>query len=804
MLKPAIFGRDVKMANRATTKCRRAGKLAATASLAAIAAAYSFEAAAQVDTITVTARKTEESVQKVPVAVSVVDTQLLESAGVTDVAGIASFAPNVTLDATAPISGSSSVLVSYIRGVGQSDFAFNFEPGVGIYVDGVYLARNVGANADLLDVQRIEVLKGPQGTLFGRNSIGGAISIVSKKPTDEFDAKIEMTTGRFSRLDVRGVISGPITDNLNASLAFSSKNRDGYVTRIPFLDATPADQADFRAIDGGVLDDLPNGNDLGNQNSDTMRLQLVWEPTDRFDAHLRADYTRTRENSAPTILVDAELGGLSGLYNACVAGMGPPACGAITNGLTGDVIDPMFTDRTPYDNRFLTGGDLTTYGNSISGTKLDSMGVALDLNYSLTDSITIKSISAYRRLDSIFGEDADMSPLIIDHHGFELDQEQFSEEIQFAGLTGPLKWLVGFYYFHEEGVNNDYVPLGGGLFQVYGLNDLATDSLAVFGQGTYNVTDKLSATFGIRYTDDEREFIGRQRDLNDLSSQLGAPLAAFPDPTDTTLLHPPGKNTLAFEDVSIRASLEYAFTDDVFTYASYAEGFKAGGWDTRLTGPELVAVDFEEETATTYEAGVKSQSFGNTLQINLAGFYTEYENLQLVIQRGISPLTANAGKSDIKGIEAEFIWAPNPDFQLSGNYGWTDAKYTELDANANAVGIFLDNEFNNTPKHQFSIAADYTHQFASGSLAYNISYSWVDDHFNDAVNTSELRQEAFGLLGLSATYDSPDNNWYISAGATNLTDERYVYSGFNQPGVGYIISTIGRPREWFMRVGANL
>ncbi len=758
--------------------------------------------------VVVTAQKISQNLQEVPIAVSSFSAESLDKLGISNVSQIADFAPNVTLDFTAPISGSSSALVSFVRGIGQSDFAMNFEPGVGLYVDGVYMARNMGGVIDLLDLERIEILKGPQGTLFGRNTPGGAINVVTKKPDQELGGNIELTLGEDNRQDIRGVVNIPLSDTLFSSIAVSSKNRDGYVKRIPYPNTLPADQTDFRSIDQGVLNDLPNGNDLGNENNDTVRAKLLWQFAEDQELLLSYDYTRVRENSAPTVLETAELwqatGGIAGLYNACVSGMGPPVCGSIIDGRTGNVIDPMFTERTPYDNRFLTGNDHTTYGNSISGTALDAWGISATYEWDISDTLSFKSITAYRDLESIFGEDADMSPLIIDHHGFELNQEQISQEFQLIGTGEKLKWVAGLYYFNEEGENNDYVPLAGGLFQVDGPNDIENTSYAAFGQLTYNVTEDWSVTLGARVTREEKEFTGGQTDRNDLSAKFGVPLAAFPDPTDTTRLFPLGEQEQDFDDTSIRLGTEYRFSDSLFAYVSFSQGFKAGGWDTRLTGPELVAPDFEEENVESYEIGLKSDWFDNTLRINLAAFHTDYENLQLVIQRGISPLTANAGESEIDGFEVDFQWLATDNLQVTGSLGWIDAEYTKLDARANAVGIFLDNEFNNTPEKVASIAFDYNQPLASGaSLAIHLDYAWKDDHFNDAVNTPELAEDAFGLTNLSIRYNSPDERWHATLGVQNLTDEDYVMSGFNQPGVGYIIKTIGRPREWWLTLGMD-
>ncbi|MBL0923370.1 MAG: TonB-dependent receptor [Sphingomonadaceae bacterium] len=754
--------------------------------------------------IVVTARKTSENLQEVPISISAISADSLEKRGVSNVAQVADFTPNVTFDSTAPISGSSSALVAYIRGIGQSDYAMNFEPGVGVYVDGVYVARNVGGVMDLLDLERVEILKGPQGTLFGRNTIGGAISLVTKKPSAELSGKIEATTGRYRRLDVRGSLNVPLADTLFASFAFSAKNRDGFVHRILFPGITPADPSDLRSLDGGRLSRLPNGNDLGNENSDTGRVQLLWTPGARTEVRLIGDYTRTRENAAPSTLVNADASQptqIAFAYNLCVAGVPIPACNSIIDGQRGVAINPNFTSRLPYDNRFLTPGRSTTYGNGISGTALDSWGLTLDVSHELSDGIDIRSITGYRNLDVAFGEDADMSPLVIDHHGFETLQEQFSQEFQLTGKLDSFKWVAGLYYFWEGGDDNGYVPLAGGLFQVFGPNKITNRSYAAYAEGTYNLTDALSVTFGGRYTAERKRFRGGQRDLNNFSGNfVGLPPSSFPVPSDPTILYPPGLNKQKYNDFSMRGGVQYKINDDIFTYVSYSEGFKAGGWDTRLTGPSLVPIEFQPETARTWEIGLKSELFDRSLRFNIAAFSTNYQNLQLIVQRGISPLTANAGRSKIEGVEVDAVWAPAPDLQLSASYGYINARYTFLDARALASGIGYSNQFVNTPKNTASVAIDYGRDIGSGRIAIHGDLSWKDDVFNDAVNTPQLQQKSMALANASMRYTHNDK-WNFTLGASNLFDKRYIVSGFNQPGVAFIYETHGRPREWYFQVG---
>jgi iron complex outermembrane recepter protein len=770
--------------------------LAACAGMGAVSSiALAQENAAVLEEVTVTARKQTENLQTVPIAVSAFSADALESKGIDNIAEVGDFTPNVTLDFTAPISGASSSLVAYIRGIGQSDFAINYEPGVGIYVDGVYYARTIGSVVDLMDVERVEILKGPQGTLFGRNTIGGAINVTTKNPSHTFSAKADFTAGSLHRRDSRAMVDIPLSDSLALSIAYASRNRDGYVERIPFPGFSNTEPSNLR-YDNGKLNRLPNGNDLGNQNNDTVRAKVLWNITDKIDLLLTADNVRVRENSAPTTLMAAfpnAPGALAGLYNACTQNLGPPVCTNVAG--VGSLVG-----RTPYGSQFLTGNHYTTYGNGVSGTAIDTNGASANLNWQLSDSVSLRSITAYRDLDSAFGEDADQSPIIIDHHGFAMNQHQFSQELQLSANTSSLEWLLGLYYFREAGGIHDLVPLGGGLLQVDGPNTLENKSSAAFGQATYHITVPWSITVGARYTKEDKSFNGRQRDRNALASQLGAPPAIHPNPLDLTLYFPAGELEQEYSNTSLRAGTEYRFTDSVFGYVSYSEGFKAGGWDTRLTGPELVVPGFKPEIAKAYEVGVKAEMFSRTLRVNVAAFRTDYQDLQLIIQKGISPLTTNAGESEITGVELEMQWLPIDDLLLSASYGWIDAEYTKLDPAANASGIFLSNKFNNTPENALSLSADYSQKIGGGALNWHADYAWKDDIFNDATNTPLLFQKSVGTLGASLTYAAADGKWSIGVGGDNLTDEEYLVSGFNQPGVGFTIATWAPPRAWWSKV----
>ena len=570
--------------------------------------------------VVVTAQKRAQNQQDVPIAVQSFTAEALSKRGLTNIAEIGVFTPNAAIDSTSPFSGSTQVLGAFIRGIGQNDFAFNLEPGVGVYIDGVYYARAIGSVVDLLDLEQVEVLKGPQGTLFGRNTIGGALNITTRDPSDTFGYKGEFTTGRFSRADIRGAVDIPLVEGkLLSQVAFSSKNRDGYHRRLGFPGTFVTDVGRF--IGSGEEEFYSR---QGNANTDTVRAKLKWIPNDQVDVLLSVDYSNTDEQAAPNTLIDTfpnapdPGNGLLGFFhNTCIsapANAVAPFCDAqraVVGGAIGGVnLDGTNTnDRLVYGDQFITGDRDTSFGRGANHSKSESKGASLTVDWAITDQVNLKSITAWRSIDTFFGTDIDGAPQVINDTSFEMDQSQFSQELQFSGvaLDARLDWLVGLYYFEEDGSLVDYPIFGGGLVQIFGPNDLDNQAWAVFTHANYSITEQFSVTAGLRYTSEDKEFEGRQQDLNAFASFIGLPPQAFPDPNDFTLYFPPGTNKRSFDNVTAKLGAEFRLNDNILTYASFSEGFKSGGWTTRATLPILEAPEFDEEAATTYEIGWKSE-----------------------------------------------------------------------------------------------------------------------------------------------------------------------------------------------------
>lgn len=763
--------------------------------------------------IIVTAQKRAENLQEVPIAITALGADALAAKGLTNVTQVTDFAPNIQIDQASPFAGSSTIVSAFIRGIGQNDFAFNLEPGVGLYVDGVYFARTVGAAVDLLDIERVEVLKGPQGTLFGRNTIGGALSVVTADPTDEFKYKGEMTVGSFHRLDVRGTVNVPlVAERLAASVSFSSKERDGYQKRIAY----PGAQGFITDTGRFFTARPPGGDEQGNENVRTLRGKLAFTPNDDIKLVLAGDASWADEQAAPSTLLgtitDPASQSLASVYNACInlpasvlssIGLGA-ACGP--RGTVGSLLAGVNVDADPtnnrltYGNQFITGDIDKSYARGSNYSIVNTYGLSATLDWSLTENIGLKSITAYRNLDSAFGVENGGAPFLISDTSFDMQQEQVSEEVQltYSGFDDRLKSVVGAYYFKETGSLLDTVPFTEGLVQVYGPNFFRNEAWALFTHSNFQLTDRVGLTVGARYTEEKKLFDGRQQDLNSFALKMGFPADLYPDPTDLTRVYPLGVNHKKFTDSSVRMGAEYKLTDDVLAYTSYAQGFKSGGWTTRLTAPEPsgIAPDFEPETADTYEFGVKSELFDRRLRLNGATFLTDYKNIQVVVQRGISPTFENAGTGRIKGFELEAEAAVTSDLTLSGSLGYLDAQYRKLES---GTTIALGNRFVNTPDWTANIGAAYdVHLGRHGDSTLRVDYSYKSTQAKNAENTPALIQEGYGLLNLSAEYNPSDSNWQILTGVRNATDKRFLVTGLTNSSIGNTTGTYSRPREWFL------
>jgi len=818
-----------------------AGSNQAMAQAAPSAKAPSGAPVQELTEVVVTAQKRSENVQRVPIAITAFTAQALKDEAITDVSGLTKLTPNVNLDTSSGFGGSNQVLSASIRGIGQDDFAINLDPGVGVYVDGVYYARTTGANVNMLDVDRLEILKGPQGTLFGRNTIGGAISVVTRTPGDEYTANAEITGGSFNRRDFQATADVPIiADTLLSTVTFSSLNRDGYQQRIPYPQTGYVSDAPGSFATAGTN----TYNTQGGQGQDNLRFKVLWKAAPNFTVTTTADWTHVAESStAESLLQAVEGSSLGGLYDGCVAGApgflgpgtttvcGPRGPGLNAAGMTTANPGLYGTNRLFWGPQYMTKNIDQTYATGPDFDDMDNYGLSLTLDWNISPTMELKSITGYRRLNWDVALDTDGSPIDINQDSQKQAQHQFSEEIQMNGalLDGRLKYTSGIYYFNEGGFEHDYVTLAGGTLQINGVDTINTSSYAAYVHADYAVTDKLKIIAGARYSVDHKSLQEDQFDGNGFFPKLygcypltaavlastactkaptGLPGGGFPVPGNPELFTPDVPNSRDFYVFTPTVGLQYQFTSSLMAYATYSKGYKDGGWTTRLTNYEQVLPSFGPEKSQTYEAGIKSEWLHRTVQLNLTGFYTDYNGIQLNFQEGLSPTIQNAGNALIRGAEFEGRWLLGHGFSIASTVGYTDAEYTYLEPGLNGTNtcvqpdspcITLGSKLPKTPKWKASISPVYDYSLPGDSkLRFRVDYTHTSSMFNDAFNTSLLRRPDTDNLNMSATFMAPHDKYEVVVGGTNITDQRFLVTGNEDAASGLIYGTYNPPAEWYV------
>jgi iron complex outermembrane receptor protein len=785
--------------------------------------------------ITVTALKRTENNENVPIAITVFSQDVIRDKSIQNLHDLSNLAPNVNLDQGSVFSGSNSVLAASIRGIGQDDFAFNLDPGVGVYLDGVYYARTVGANQNLIDVDHIEILRGPQGTLFGRNTIGGAISIITRTPGDQLALEGSASVGSFNRRDVSVMADIPLSEHLLSSVTVSSQYQEGYQRRIPYPSDAPYVTDPIGAL---KMAGTQTFDTLGGTDEQVIRAKLLWLASDSLKATFVGDWTHTDQPStASTVLQTVTTGPnavFGAIYNACVQGIqfqsdAPLVCGPRANfgtGLWRANLNPE-SSRLIYGPAVTQTGNIdTTYSTGPDFDRLDSYGLAGTFDWTLNPEFKIRSISAWRRLTWSSATDADGSPTDQFQLSFEEGQHQVSQEIQLIGdlFDSRLNLVGGLYYFNEGGYINDFVTFGDGLLQIDGPNELNTSSYAVYFHADYHVTDKIGVTVGGRFSADRKSFTGGQQELNQIfyklsgcypydasASLIHAPAnltcqqaLGFPNPANPNQIYPVGENHESFNEFTPTAGLQYHFTDHVMGYFSFAEGYKSGGWTTRLTAPiplGSTAPSFGPETDKTYEVGLKSELFDRRLVVNSALFVSNYDQIQLTYSQLISPITQNAGNAKIKGAEIEAQSLLGDHLTLNGGLGYMDAKYTEVNQYAQATtGPYLPK----TPRLKVSLSpVAHTRLPNDATLRLGIDYTHTSEIYNDVQDTWLLRRPKEDMVNASASIAAPDERVTFTAGAANLTDRRFITTGQENDAAGVIYGTYNAPREWFATIGVK-
>lgn len=717
------------------------GWLLAAVALSTVPTPAVWAAEGYIEEVVVTARRREESLQDVPIAVTAISGDDLDNRGAADISEIAQMVPSVTLE---PSRATNSTLTAFIRGVGQQDPLAGFEQGVALYLDDVYIARPQGALLDIYDVERIEVLRGPQGTLYGRNAVGGAVKYVTRRLGAERAFRAKAGIGNYDQrnLVLTGVL--PVTETLSLGATLATLNRDGYGDNFT--------------------------TDRGNYNKDVFayRLSAEFAPTDEL--FIRLAYDATDDDSNP------------------VAGYRPyPAA------FSGD---PVFSDKRDTN----AGAAISPSTAGIDGdNEVESKGVHLSIEWTINDQLELRSITAYREDDTLSVIDFDSVASMDFDAPVIYDNEQTSQEFQLLFNNDNISAVAGFYYLDAEAQNDFDVVLGllipPGLTAYTG-GTVETEAWSVFADVTWMVTDRFSASFGGRYTDDERKAdIFRARYLgfgSPFFGNSGAVLAAVDSDYEASK---------SFTDFSPRVNLSYALTDDVNVYASYSQGWKAGSFDPRganFATPEVVE-GFDPETLDSYEIGLKAEFWGGRARTNVALFTSDYKDMQIPGSLGVDTdddgvndsfvgAVTNAGDSRISGIELEgSVW-------LTESFS-ADLAVSKLDTKIKewivaGVDVSDDREIQNTPETMLNLGLNYSTELAGGELLLRGNWMHKGRTVQFETPLPVIDQKSHDILNASVVWTSGSGAWSVGLHGKNLTDEDVKTAGYCF-GSGGCPSTLG-------------
>ena len=719
-------------------------------------------AARTLEEIVVTARRREESLQDVPTSVAVISSEEILARGEANFDVIGQIVPNVHFESAGGTSGVESPVV-FVRGMGQADFIIVEDPAVGLYLDGVFMGRMVGQASDLVDVERIEVLRGPQGTLFGRNTIGGAINIVSKKPDDEFGASIKLAAGEDGHIEARGTVNVPLNGDWGARLSAFGREMDGYVDALQY-----------------------DGYELGSEDIWGTRLMVSGTVGEQLSVDFSFDYAK--DTSTPGAIVP--LNGIGVWDGQQKAGPGQPgAFGNFWNvfysGDPGSCLTPAGQAGNPScygpvwnAGQYETNSVFTDLqGNAIEADQdIKVWGANLTLGMEF-EAAALKSITSYREFDIFLFNDLDFSPHIVFANTHpEYSQEQFSQELQLtgAGIDNRLNYVVGAYYFKEDGVEDIFnqiahVPAISGGPPANFFQNLArhidNESWALYGQLTFDITEALHLTVGTRYTESEKDFVMITERVTATTVQPGL---------------------LKTKEHTPMASLSYDVGERSMVYFTYSEGYRDGGFPARFTGVVPIPLpNYEPEFVENYEVGYKTTLLDGRLRANVAAFLMEYTDMQisatsLLPNVGDNTTKFNLGDATYKGFEIELTALVTDNFTLGVNVGHLDDEIDSLVGGgliSSGILITEDHDLPFSPSWTLAITAAYDFALPNGAvLTLRGDYSTKDDFYTRTENTLEAFTDDYEMLNASLTYRSPDQKWSLGVRARNLTDEFYFES----------------------------
>ncbi len=768
---------------------------------------------AMLEEIVVTARKVQESAQEVPVAITAITAEL-EQSSIRNLTDLNGYAPNVTINRDGGRSNGANI---NIRGISPTRSDDNsFDAPIAVMIDGVHLGSNAGQILENFDIERVEVLRGPQGTLFGKNTVGGVVNVIRSRPTGEFGGRFKVTGGENGQLEFRGVLNTSLVPEVLAAKFF--------VTHIE---------------EDGYQKNITTGDDLPIKDYQNFGATLLWTPNDRFEATLTAE--RFKDKS--------QLNAYQTNYNLAPGVETPPTDNREKNLALGSLTCTLFPDtcRTSLDRPNHSENDTD------NDADLETDALTLNMSYDLNDNMTLRSVTGYRDMTEwrIYDFDGASAPFITIERDNEYDQ--FSQELRLEAQWDRLSLIAGAYYWDSEftqdwvtggrfwatlfggvaytppvwqacqgtnGLDGAFAPIacdlglpngvepGGDVTQIL-YETQETTSVAFFTQMEYDLTDRLAVLAGIRWTEEKKHFIAGQSYLSNVERQWDR---NFPGYADL-------KNK--WTEVSPKLGATYRFTDDIMVYASYSEGFHSGGFfGVNQNIRDFERDQYDPEFAESWEVGLKSTWLENRLRVNIAGFLNDFTDKQESFvkldndTRTVATVFENAASVTYKGVEAEVLFAATENLRLFLNYGLLDAEYDEFNIDitpTDDIDNVVDASFlkpRNAPDFTLGLGFIFNYQIGPGELEVFAKWSGRGDQETDVLNLSSGRLAGGENDDLSATIGYRMDRWSFTVFGTNLTDERWevpiVLGGSNTSAALFIVGNTNRPRHIGVEVGFDL
>lgn len=710
----------------------------------------------ELEEVIVTAQKREQSLQEVGISVSAFSGEELRELKTETPMAIVNQVSNVNVT-----YGFGQPSFS-IRGVAMNEFASNVDSPVAVHVDEVYLSKPFMVKFGLFDIDRVEVLKGPQGTLFGRNTTGGTVNFITRRPTEEFEGNINATYAKYDSLRLEGYVSGPLTETLSGRVS-------GYK---------------LESWDSPYFNTY-NGQEIGEANEYAVRAQLEWTPTDSLEMLFNLHSGQDKTEPPPYESVGAFDPGTGTLCQGYLNGTATGATSNCTN-FTGY----LEGDDDPY----------TVNQNFWPTANNEGIGVSARIEYDLSESLALTSISAYENVLRDQREDSSASPDEYLEGTWYQEIHQFTQELRLTSdHAGNFNYIAGLFYEHDELENNNNALSRDFLGAIYNSNfDQKTDATALFLHTDYQLNEQVKLIGGLRYSWERTQFDGG-------TYVAAAPLLGRKDEPTARLL------TLAFRDdsrtdenVSFKVGVDYTPDNDWLIYTSLSTGFKSGGFNGGFPFTQEELSDFDPEEMTAFEVGFKSTLLDGELQLNGAAFFYQYDDLHVNVSRPgtISPFTQNAAKSKTVGAELDFWWKPSEQLDVKAGLGYLDAEVQDLEI---VPGQVLEsNNPVNAPEWSFNGLLRYETVIDSNmKLVAMTDFNWRDEHYLEVVNTPASQVDGYWLVNARLALGAEDGSWEVALWGKNLGDEEYATYINDVSSFGFVLNIYGQPRTYGVSVDYN-